>query len=118
MRLADTAGESWIVKRRDNDTYPLLSAACSAAGFAPRIVHEVKEWYAVSALVAVGQGICLLPRMVPLPPHPVVRVPLRGQPLPVRRIVAVTRRGSARHPMIDAGLDALHHAARTAMGEG
>ncbi|MEV6130641.1 hypothetical protein AB0M05_28050 [Streptomyces violaceusniger] len=36
---------------------------------APRIVHEVKEWYAVSALVAAGPGICLLPRMVPLPPH-------------------------------------------------
>ena len=48
VRLADVAGESWIAKRRNNDTYPLLSAACSAAGFTPRIVHEVKEWYAVS----------------------------------------------------------------------
>lgn len=117
VELADAAGETWIVKRRNNDTYPLLSAACSAAGFTPHIAHEVKEWYAVSALVAAGLGICLLPRMVPLPPHPVVRVPLCGQPVPARRIVAVTRRGSAHHPVIGAGLDALHHAARTARGE-
>lgn len=114
VELAEAAGEAWIVKRHNNDTYPLLSVACSAAGFTPWIRHEVKEWYAVSAFVAEGLGVCLLPRMVPLPPHPVVRVPLRGRQVPARRIVAAMRHGSAGHPVIAAGMRELRAAAAEA----
>ncbi|WP_030407015.1 LysR family transcriptional regulator [Streptomyces albus] len=111
VELAEAAGESWIVKKHNNDTYPLLTAACAAAGFTPRVTHQVKEWYAVSALVAEGLGVCLLPRIVPLPAHPVVRVPLSGEPAPVRRFLAAVRRGTAAHPLTAAGLEALHTAA-------
>lgn len=110
--LADAAEESWIVKRHDNDSYTLLSVACAAAGFTPHIAHEAKEWYAVSSLVAAGLGVCLLPRIVPLPAsHPVVRVPLTGRSAPARRILTSVRRGSADHPAIAAGLSALHDVA-------
>ncbi|WP_275558995.1 LysR substrate-binding domain-containing protein [Streptomyces sp. 5-6(2022)] len=99
------------MKQRNNDTYPLVTAACAAAGFTPRVVHQVKEWYAVSALVAEGLGVCLVPRIVPLPRHAVTRVPLRGEPVPVRRFLTAVRRGSAAHPLVSAGLDALREAA-------
>ncbi|HEY3464157.1 MAG TPA: LysR substrate-binding domain-containing protein [Amycolatopsis sp.] len=106
--LADAAGESWVVKARDNDTYAVLLAACAAAGFTPRIGHQVKEWYAVSATVAAGLGVCLLPRMVPIPAaHPVRRLTLAGEPRPSRRISAYVRRGSAGHPVVARGLAAL-----------
>ncbi|MBZ4020073.1 LysR family transcriptional regulator [Streptomyces purpurogeneiscleroticus] len=118
VELAEAAGESWIVKERNNDTYPLVTAACAAAGFTPHIAHEVKEWYAVSALVAEGFGVCLLPRIVPLPAHAVTRVPLRGEPVSVRRYLSVVRRGSAAHPIVAAGLDALRDAASGAAGDG
>ncbi|MFD4191363.1 LysR family transcriptional regulator [Amycolatopsis thermoflava] len=95
VELADAAREPWIVKPRHNDTYALLQVACAAAGFTPRIAHEAKEWFAVSALVAAGLGVCLVPRLAPLPPqHEVVRIPLRGHPRPSRRIVGCVRRGS------------------------
>lgn len=119
--LAEVAQEPWVVKQRDNDTHPLLMTACAAAGFTPRIVHEVKEWYAVSALVAEGLGVCLLPRIVPVPArHAVARVPLHGDVVPSRRVVACLRRGTSRHPLVAAGLDALAEVARTAgeTGEG
>ncbi|MFI8993321.1 LysR family transcriptional regulator [Streptomyces sp. NPDC053542] len=116
VELVEAAGESWIVKERNNDTYPLVTAACAAAGFTPRIAHEVKEWYAVSALVAEGFGVCLLPRIVPLPAHAVTRVPLRGEPVPVRRYLTAIRRGSGEHPLVAAGLDALRDAASGAAG--
>ncbi|NSC25425.1 LysR family transcriptional regulator [Streptomyces albus subsp. chlorinus] len=117
--LSAAAGEAWIVKQRNNDTYPLVTAACAAAGFTPRIVHQVKEWYAVSSLVAQGLGVCLVPRIVPLPEHPVLRVPLRGDPVPTRRFVTVVRRGSAAHPLVLAGLTALREAASACVeGEG
>ncbi|WP_030381994.1 MULTISPECIES: LysR substrate-binding domain-containing protein [unclassified Streptomyces] len=88
-----------------------MTAACAAAGFTPRVVHRVKEWYAVSALVAEGLGVCLVPRIVPLPRHPVVRVPLVGEPVPVRRLLTAVRRGSSGHPLVAAGLAALEDAA-------
>ncbi|MDQ0378212.1 LysR family transcriptional regulator [Amycolatopsis thermophila] len=95
VELADAAREPWIVKPRNNDTYTLLQVACAAAGFTPRIAHEAKEWFAVSALVSAGFGVCLVPRLAPLPPqHEVVRIPLRGNPRPSRRIVGCVRRGS------------------------
>jgi DNA-binding transcriptional LysR family regulator len=112
VTLAQAAAESWIVKERNNDTYPLVTAACAAVGFTPRITHQVKEWYAVSALVAEGLGVCLIPRLVPLPPHPVTRVPLRGDPVPVRQFLTAVRRGSAAHPLVAAALGALQETTR------
>jgi DNA-binding transcriptional LysR family regulator len=108
VELAEAAGEEWIVKAQHNDTYPLLTAACAAAGFAPRVTLQVKEWYAVSAFVAEGSGVCLLPRLVPVPArHDVARIPLIGSPVPTRRFVTCVRRGSAGHPALAAGLTAL-----------
>ncbi|MFH8484480.1 LysR family transcriptional regulator [Streptomyces longisporoflavus] len=111
VELAEAAGQPWIVKKANNDTYPLVMAACTAAGFTPRITHQVKEWYAVSSLVSEGFGVCLVPRIVPLPRHAVVRVPLRGTPVPARRFLTAVRRGSADHPLVAAGLHALREAA-------
>jgi DNA-binding transcriptional LysR family regulator len=113
IRLAEAADQAWIVKKHNNDTYPLVTAACAAAGFTPRIVHQVKEWYAVSALVAQGFGVCLMPRIVPLPSHTVTRVPLAGEPAPVRQLLTVVRRGSTGHPLVKAGLQALRNTAST-----
>lgn len=115
VALAEAAGEAWIVKRHNNDSFALLSVACASAGFTPHVTHQVKEWYAVSAMVAEGFGVCLLPRLVPIPrEHPVVRVPLRGRPVPSRQVVACVRRGSAGHPVVAAGLEALRAAAADA----
>lgn len=117
VELAEAAGESWIVKKPNNDTYPLVTAACTAAGFTPRITHQVKEWYAVSALVAEGFGVCLMPRIVPLPRHAGTRIPLLGAPVPARRFLTAVRRGSGAHPVVAAGLRALREAASAHAGE-
>ncbi|WP_280398493.1 LysR family transcriptional regulator [Nocardia carnea] len=108
VRLSDAATESWIVKPEHNDSYDLLMAACAAAGFTPRITHHLKEWFAVSAAVAHGFGVCLLPRLVPVPEHPrTVRIPLHGRIRPTRVITCAVRRGSREHPLIAAGLRAV-----------
>ncbi|PXY38543.1 LysR family transcriptional regulator [Prauserella flavalba] len=112
VSLADAAAEAWIVKPYNNDTYPLLVTACATAGFTPRISHHVKEWFAVSALVAEGAGVCLLPRLVPIPEeHAVVRIPLHGEPRPARRFSTCVRKGSETAPAIAAGLSVLRELA-------
>jgi DNA-binding transcriptional LysR family regulator len=107
VRLVDAATESWIVKP-GTDTCDLLLATCTSAGFTPRITHHAEEWFAVSALVGAGLGVCLLPRLVPIPDeHTVVRLPLSGNPRPTRRLITGIRRGSAENPAIAQGLAAL-----------
>ncbi|OAP21514.1 MULTISPECIES: LysR family transcriptional regulator [Amycolatopsis] len=112
IELAEAADQPWIVKKHNNDTYPLVTAAC-AAGFMPRIVHGAKEWYAVSALVAEALGVCPMPRIVPLPEHAVKRIPLRGKSIPTRQLLTAVRRGSSGHPLVSAGLAALRDIAST-----
>ncbi|MFI2230629.1 LysR family transcriptional regulator [Nocardia testacea] len=108
VELADAAAETWIVKPEHNDSYDVLVAACAAAGFTPRVSHHLKEWFAVSAAVAHGFGVCLLPRMVPVPDHHrVTRIPLHGITRPTRAIIAATRRGGRAQPIVAAGLGAV-----------
>ncbi|MGP4025450.1 LysR family transcriptional regulator [Actinomadura sp. 3N407] len=111
--LSDAAAEPWIGSPDRSDQHQLMLASCAAAGYAPRIAHEANEWFAVSALVARGFGVGLVPRLAPLPPEDqVVRVPLRGAVVPTRRIVACVRRGSDGQRPIARGLEALREAAR------
>ncbi|WP_280369945.1 LysR family transcriptional regulator [Nocardia wallacei] len=108
VTLRDAAAEPWILDFPGGDTHDVVFAACATAGFTPRIAHHVKEWFAVSALVAHGLGVCLLPRLVPIPDeHAVVRLPLHGSPRPARTIIGTVRRGAARHPLIAAGLSTV-----------
>lgn len=113
VELAEAAHESWILPSEGIDHYHVTLVACATAGFAPRFGHEAQEWPAVIALVAHDFGVCLLPRLAPLPAHhSVVRIPLRGTPTPSRRIVACLRRGSHDHPAIAKGLQALQEVSR------
>jgi DNA-binding transcriptional LysR family regulator len=112
IELAEAARETWISPSGGIDHRQVMLVACAAAGFAPRIAHHAQEWPAVIAMVSHGFGICLIPRLAPLPGHsPVVRIPLRGEPAPARRIAACVRRGSHAQPAIAHGLAALHEAA-------
>jgi DNA-binding transcriptional LysR family regulator len=105
--LEDAAAEPWIGSR-DRGCEALLMVACAAAGFSPRIAHLGKDWTAVSALVAYGFGITLVPRLAYIPPDDsVVRVPLAGDTAPSRRLLSCTRRGSGEQPHIVLGLTAL-----------
>ncbi|MFI0355122.1 LysR family transcriptional regulator [Actinomadura sp. 9N407] len=110
--LAEASREPWIGSPDRGDQHHLLLTACAATGFTPRIAHHANEWFAVAALVAAGFGVALVPRLAPLPPeHEAVRVPLRGEPIPSRRIITCVRRGSDRQPAIAHALNALHRSA-------
>ena len=108
VRLAEAAEESWIVSPNRPDQYELLTVSCAEAGFAPRVGHRSCEFPAMSALVANGFGVALVPRLAHIPPqHPVVRVPLEGEPVPSRRVNACTRRGSEHQRFVALGLSVL-----------
>jgi DNA-binding transcriptional LysR family regulator len=108
--LVDAAVEPWIGADRGDDSAIVL-AACSAAGFAPRIAHSAEGWNAVVALVSHGFGVCLMPRLAPIPAHHgVVRIPLRDAPS--RLVLSCVRRGSRGQAAVSRGLAALAEVGR------
>jgi DNA-binding transcriptional LysR family regulator len=114
VTLAEAAGEPWITPEPGTcDQHHVVVSACIAAGFTPHVAHRATEWVAVSALVAHGLGVSLVARLVAIPgEHAVVRVPLRGNPQPTRRILTCTRRGARAHPAVARGIDALREVVR------
>ena len=108
VALSDAARDPWILPDPDIDFCQRALVACATAGFTPKIAHRVKDCVSVSALVAHGLGLALIPRLAPLPSHHgVVRLPLPDKPTPTRHILTCVRRGSDRQPVIARGLETL-----------
>jgi DNA-binding transcriptional LysR family regulator len=63
VRLASLADEDFVMFYRQvsPDYFDGLTAACKAAGFSPRILHEVRSVASQVAFVGCGQGIALVP---------------------------------------------------------
>ncbi|MGH2602079.1 MAG: LysR substrate-binding domain-containing protein [Dehalococcoidia bacterium] len=113
VSLADAAHEPWIIAAPgSSDCARLVAAACTAAGFTPKISHEATDVAAVAARVSYGLGVSLVPRLAPVPSaYPVVRIALR-EPAPSRHILSCVRCGSDRQPLIARGLAALRDASQ------
>jgi hypothetical protein len=74
-----------------------------------RVAHHALEWNAVANLIAHRLRVALIPRLAHLAPHlPIMRIPLHGNPRPVRKLLTCTRTGGHRHPAIAAALQELH----------
>jgi DNA-binding transcriptional LysR family regulator len=62
---------------------------CAAAGFEPRVAFRVNDCHMNQALVAAGEGVSILPRLLLDPIRPGVAVrPLAGE-TPTMRVAAV-----------------------------
>lgn len=97
----------WITATPGTLCHAMTIRACQAAGFTPRVRHQVDEFATVLALVAAGQGVALVPRLGLVdPPAAVVltRVPMR------RRTGIAFRSGAGGHPAIAAITRALRAA--------
>ena len=71
VTFADLRDEDWLQPTfgPDSPTEKLLGAACAAAGYEPRVIFRVNDCEMTKALVAVGMGIALLPRIAIHPEH-------------------------------------------------
>jgi DNA-binding transcriptional LysR family regulator len=108
VALTELASDPWICSRPGRAYHQLVMLACTSAGFAPDIAHYADEWDTGAALVARGFGVALVPRLAELPTrHDTRRVPVGAPPVPIRRVIAAVRAGSAEQPTIAAGLEAL-----------
>ncbi|WP_055715890.1 LysR family transcriptional regulator [Streptomyces torulosus] len=107
--LGPWATTPWITARDGTTGHAMAVRACQAAGFQPRIRHQVNDFRTVLALAAIGQGAGFVPEMATArTPEGVVltRLPL------FRRSKVAFRAGGGTHPAIAAFVAA----ARTAVG--
>ncbi len=103
----DLVGEAWIATPEGMICRQWLSRMYDGTGAHPRIAHESIEYACHLALVGVGLGIALVPRLGRGPLSDGVRaVPVRD-PLPTRDVVAVHRRTMAGSPAVRALVTAL-----------
>ncbi|MGX1135533.1 DNA-binding transcriptional LysR family regulator [Streptomyces glaucescens] len=107
--LGPCAEVPWITARDGTTGHAMAVRACQAAGFQPRIRHQVNDFRTVLALAATGQGAGLVPQTATArSPEGVVLTKL---PL-FRRSKVAFRAGGGSHPAIAAFVAA----ARAAVG--
>ncbi|MCZ1005578.1 LysR family transcriptional regulator [Streptomyces lydicus] len=117
--LADLLGPyaeaPWITARDGTTGHAMAVRACQAAGFQPRIRHQVNDFRTVLALAATGQGAGFVPEMATAQsPEGVV---LTALPL-FRRSKVAFRAGGGTHPAIAAFVAAASAAVRSMTGSG
>ena len=89
--FGDLAGEDWLLPDfgPESPSFKLISRGCAEAGFEPRVAFRINDCGMTQAMVAAGEGVALLPRLMLRPSHPGVRIKPLGPGAPIRRIVAV-----------------------------
>ena len=112
VALASLRQEAWIGNLPGSPCHFVTMAACAAAGFSPRVHHQIDDWGIVVELVAAGLGVGLIPTLAYPAPRPDIAIrPLSGPPA-ARNIFAATRRGTEEAPAVAAVLEAMAAAAR------
>ena len=117
--LSELAGEPWTTGHRDTRSgwEEVIVRTCRAlGGFEPDIRHRTNDSVTSLALVAAGQAVTLLPRLVQPGARPGVAVHELAEGSVHRTIFAATRAADARRPSIVALLAAIRHAAAALEG--
>ncbi len=91
IRFAELSEESWLLGDfgADSPSFRMIDRRCREAGFDPTVVYRVNDCQMAQALVAAGEGIALLPRLMLRAANPGVAIrPLASDP-PGRRVVSL-----------------------------
>ncbi|MEV4256681.1 LysR family transcriptional regulator [Spirillospora sp. NPDC049652] len=110
--LSRTAHLPWLTPGPETSCYEMIQRACGAAGFVPDIRVRSTDFFVLSALVAVGAGAALIPRMAL--PDDTASLSLHPLVSPVSRtIFTVSRAGTGQHPDLRRVVDLLHESVTT-----
>ena len=91
VRFGDLAGENWLLGDfgADSPSFRMIDRRCREAGFDPSVAFRINDCQMAQALVAAGEGIALLPRLMLRAQNPGVAIrPLAADP-PMRRVSAL-----------------------------
>jgi DNA-binding transcriptional LysR family regulator len=108
-QAADLAGfrdEEWLMPDPRTSCHELTRRACGAAGFVPAPIAVATDFAVLTAFVAAGAGVAIVPRMAL--PGDSGGVSLHPLAVPVTRTVyALTRSGESGQPRLNRVLEGL-----------
>src|SRR3954471_2023480 len=101
--LAELAGAAWVTGHPDTGWHEVTARACrEIGGFDPDVRHHTNDAVIALALVAAGQAVTLLPRLVGLDDRPGLVVRDLADGAVDRTIFLATRAADARRPSVQA----------------
>jgi DNA-binding transcriptional LysR family regulator len=107
LSLGDLAGEAFVQSTAACPCSVMVSRACAAAGFEPRIAFETDDYLMIQGLVASGVGVALNPDLALATTRADIVIRDLGRGAPVRIVHAATLPGAHRSPATAAMLDVL-----------
>jgi DNA-binding transcriptional LysR family regulator len=114
VRPAELANDDWILQDfgPESPTLKLIGRMCAAAGFEPRVAFRVNDCQVILAMVAAGEGVSILPRLMVDPLHADVVVRPVERDAPIQRVSAVRLPTRYLAPVSAEFLSALQDAAK------
>ena len=98
VRMEELAQESWVIRGDAHPVAEVLSRTAHRAGFEPAVAFEANDYQEAQAMVAVGLGVALAPRLALANLRDDVTVLSLGDRAPRRRILLATLTGRAATP--------------------
>lgn len=96
VRMSELLDETWVIRAEGHPMFEVIVKASNTVGFSPRIAYEANDYQEVQAMVAIGVGISLVPRLALTVLRNDVRIiPIVGS-APTRRIMLARMKDS--HP--------------------
>lgn len=113
VAYADLADEDWVLPDfgPDSPSMKLIGRGCAAAGFEPRILFRVNDCDMTLAMVAAGEGVSSLPRLMLPRDYTGISVKRFAEHAPIRRITAIRLPGRYLTPATERFLALLGSAA-------
>ncbi|EST38739.1 LysR family transcriptional regulator [Streptomycetaceae bacterium MP113-05] len=111
--VGELAEESWIIRGDDHPVAEVLSRTAEAAGFEPSVSFEANDYQEAQAMVAVGLGIALAPRLALANLRTDVRVLRLDGYAPRRRILLARLASRVPAPAEEAMTDVILEVARS-----
>jgi DNA-binding transcriptional LysR family regulator len=107
VELDQFADADWLLAAPDTSCHELTQRACGAAGFVPRSVALASDFAVLTALVAAGAGVGLVPGMaLPSAGEPGLELFALRRPV-TRTVSAVVSSGNSQHIQLRRVLDQL-----------
>jgi DNA-binding transcriptional LysR family regulator len=110
VRLADLAGEHWVLAPDTAACGDAVRGACRALGFEPDVRWQTDDILAHLEHVAAGHGVAVLPRLAIRDGVADVDIHVLTEPPLTRRLLAATRATAIQRPTVAAVLAALETA--------
>jgi molybdate transport repressor ModE-like protein len=94
VAMSELLDENWVVRGDDHPMVEVLVRAADTVGFDPKVAYEANDYQEVQAMVAVGVGISIMPRLaLTVLRNDVEVIPLSGD-VPRRQILLARMKGS------------------------